>query len=155
MMDVQKIRQDLLEYIRDHPGTDKWTVLKTVCPDCQKTGFIILKGLIDEGMVCVDFIHTETEEANTRIVRPALDLNSKGQDVRGGGRMIEDDMVNDALIQEALQYIADHGKVTVGNVATMLMVEMEITPAQAQEILIALVADGKVKYTPATLEVRE
>lgn len=69
--------------------------------------------------------------------------------------MIEDDMVNDAMVQEALQYIADHGKVTVGNVATMLMVEMEITPAQAQEILIALVADGKVKYTPATLEVRE
>ena len=69
--------------------------------------------------------------------------------------MIEDDMVNDALVQEALQYIADHGKVTVGNVATMLMVEMEITPAQAQEILIALVADGKVKYTPATLEVRK
>ena len=69
--------------------------------------------------------------------------------------MIEDDMVNDAMVQEALQYIADHGKVTVGNVATMLMVEMEITPAQSQEILIALVADGKVKYTPATLEVRE
>ena len=69
--------------------------------------------------------------------------------------MIEDDMVNDAMVQEALHYIADHGKVTVGNVATMLMVEMEITPAQAQEILIALVADGKVKYTPATLEVRE
>ena len=69
--------------------------------------------------------------------------------------MIEYDMVNDAMVQEALQYIADHGKVTVGNVATMLMVEMEITPAQAQEILIALVADGKVKYTPATLEVRE
>lgn len=69
--------------------------------------------------------------------------------------MIEDDMVNDAMVQEALQYIADHGKVTVGNVATMLMVEMEITPAQAQEILIALVADGKVKYAPATLEVRE
>ena len=69
--------------------------------------------------------------------------------------MIEDDMVNDAMVHEALQYIADHGKVTVGNVATMLMVEMEITPAQAQEILIALVADGKVKYTPATLEVRE
>ena len=69
--------------------------------------------------------------------------------------MIEDDMVTDAMVQEALQYIADHGKVTVGNVATMLMVEMEITPAQAQEILISLVADGKVKYTPATLEVRE
>lgn len=69
--------------------------------------------------------------------------------------MIEDDMVNDALIQEALQYIADHGKVTVGNVATMLMVDMEITPEQAQEIIISLVADGKVKYTPATLEVRE
>lgn len=69
--------------------------------------------------------------------------------------MIEDDMVNDALLQEALQYIADHGKVTVGNVATMLMVDMEITPAQAQEILIALVADGKIHYEPATLEVRE
>ena len=40
--------------------------------------------------------------------------------------MIEDDMVNDAMVQEALQYIADHGKVTVGNVATMLMVEMEV-----------------------------
>ena len=69
--------------------------------------------------------------------------------------MIEDDMVNDALIQEALQYIADHGKVTVGNVATMLMVDMEITPAQAQEIIISLLADGKVHYQPAYLEVRE
>lgn len=69
--------------------------------------------------------------------------------------MIEDDMVNDTLLQEAMQYIADHGKVTVGNVATMLMVDMEITPAQAQEILIALVANGKVHYEPAYLEVRE
>lgn len=79
MMDVQKIRQDLLLYIRDHPGTDKWDVLEKVCPDCQKTGFIILKGLIDEGMVCVDIIHTETEEANTRNVRFALDLTPRGR----------------------------------------------------------------------------
>ena len=69
--------------------------------------------------------------------------------------MIEDDMVTDTLVMEALQYIADHGKVTVGNVATMLMVDMEITPAQAQEIIISLVADGKVHYQPAYLEVRE
>lgn len=79
MMDVQKIRQDLLLYIRDHSGTDKWDVLEKVCPDFQKTGFIILKGLIDEGMVCVDIIHTETEEANTRNVRLALDLTPRGR----------------------------------------------------------------------------
>ena len=69
--------------------------------------------------------------------------------------MIEDDMVTDTLVMDALQHIADHGKVTVGNVATMLMVDMEITPAQAQEIIISLVADGKVHYQPAYLEVRE
>lgn len=79
MMDVQKIRQDLLLYIRDHSGTDKWDVLEKVCPDCQKTGFIILKGLIDEGMVCVDIIHTETEEANTRNVRFAVNLTPRGR----------------------------------------------------------------------------
>lgn len=79
MMDVQKIRQDLILYIRDHSGTDKWDVLEKVCPDCQNTGFIILKGLIDEGMVCVDIIHTETEEANTRNVRFALDLTPRGR----------------------------------------------------------------------------
>lgn len=79
MMDVQKIRQDLLEYIRDHPGTDKWDVLVEVCPDCQKTGFIILKGLIEEGMVYMDFIYEETEEPNTRNVRFALDLTPRGR----------------------------------------------------------------------------
>lgn len=79
MMDVQKIRQDLLEYIRDHPGTDKWDVLVEVCPDCQKTGFIILKGLIEEGMVYVDFIYEETEEPNTRNVRFALGLTPRGR----------------------------------------------------------------------------
>lgn len=79
MMDIQQIRQDLLMHIRDHPGTDKWDVLEKVCPDCQKTGFIILKGLIDEGMVCVDFIHTETEEANTRNVRFAVNLTPRGR----------------------------------------------------------------------------
>ena len=79
MMDIQQIRQDLLMHIRDNPGTDKWDVLEKVCPDCQKTGFIILKGLIDEGMVCVDFIHTETEEANTRNVRFAVNLTPRGR----------------------------------------------------------------------------
>lgn len=79
MTDVQQIRRDILAYIRDHPGTSKWDVLKEACPDCQKTGFIILKGLIDEGMVCVDIIHTETEEANTRNVRFALDLTPRGR----------------------------------------------------------------------------
>ena len=79
MMDVQKIRQDLLLYIRDHSGTDKWDVLEKVCPDCQKTGFIILKGLIEEGMVCVDFIHKETGETNTRNVRFAVNLTPRGR----------------------------------------------------------------------------
>lgn len=79
MMDVQKIRQDLLEYIRDHPGTDKWDVLVEVCPDCQKTGFIILKGLVDEGMVCVDTIHEETDDPHVRNVRFALDLTLRGR----------------------------------------------------------------------------
>ena len=69
--------------------------------------------------------------------------------------MIEDDMVTDTLIMEALQHIADHGKVTVQRGVEILMVDLEITPAQAQEIIISLVADGKVHYQPAYLEVRE
>lgn len=69
--------------------------------------------------------------------------------------MIEDDMVTDTLVMDALQHIADHGKVTVQRGVEILMVDMEITPAQAQEIIISLVADGKVHYQPAYLEVRE
>lgn len=69
--------------------------------------------------------------------------------------MIEDDMVNDALIQEALQYIADHGKVTVERAVEILMVDLEITPEQAVEIIDRLIGDHRLIYTPATLEVRE
>ena len=69
--------------------------------------------------------------------------------------MIEDDMVTDTLVMDALQHIADHGKVTVQRGVEILMVDLEITPAQAQEIIISLVADGKVHYQPAYLEVRE
>lgn len=79
MMDVQKIRQDLLLYIRDHPGTEKWTVLKTVCPDCQKTGFIILRELIEKGLVRVYYDHTETETPNTRDVKFTLGLTTDGR----------------------------------------------------------------------------
>lgn len=69
--------------------------------------------------------------------------------------MIEDDMVTDTLIMDALQHIADHGKVTVQRGVEILMVDLEITTEQAQEIIISLVADGKVHYQPAYLEVRE
>lgn len=69
--------------------------------------------------------------------------------------MIEDDMVNDALIQEALQHIADHGKVTVERAVEILMVDLEITPEQAREIIDHLIGDHRLIYTPATLEVRE
>ena len=69
--------------------------------------------------------------------------------------MIEDDMVTDTLIMDALQHIADHGKVTVQRGVEILMDDLEITTEQAQEIIISLVADGKVHYQPAYLEVRE
>ena len=69
--------------------------------------------------------------------------------------MIEDDMINDALIQEALQYIADHGKVTVQRGVEILMVDMEITTEQAVEVINRLIGDHRLVYTPATLEVRE
>lgn len=69
--------------------------------------------------------------------------------------MIEDDMVNDALIQEALQHIADHGRVTFERGVEILMVDLEITPEQAVEIIDRLIGDHRLIYTPATLEVRE
>ena len=69
--------------------------------------------------------------------------------------MIEDDMVTDTLIMEALQHIVDHGKVTVQRGVEILMVDMEITPEQAVEIIDRLIGDHRIIYTPATLEVRE
>ena len=69
--------------------------------------------------------------------------------------MIEDDMVTDTLIMQALQHIADHGKVTVERAVEILMVDLEITPEQAKEIIDRLIEDHRLIYTPATLEVRE
>ena len=69
--------------------------------------------------------------------------------------MIEDDMVTDTLVMEALQHIADHGKVTVERAVEILMVDLEITPEQAREIIDHLIGDHRLVYTPATLEVRE
>ena len=79
MMDVQKIRQDLLEYIRDHPGTDKWDVLEKVCPDCQKIGFMVLKDLRDEDMVRTDCVHTAVGDGS-RFVTFTLSLSPKGRE---------------------------------------------------------------------------
>ena len=69
--------------------------------------------------------------------------------------MIEDDMVADTLVMEALQHIADHGKVTVERAVEILMVDLEVTPEQAVEIIDRLIGDHRLIYTPATLEVRE
>ena len=69
--------------------------------------------------------------------------------------MIEDDMVTDTLVMEALQHIADHGKVTVERAVEILMVDLDITPEQAREIIDHLIGDHRLVYTPATLEVRE
>ena len=69
--------------------------------------------------------------------------------------MIEDDMVTDTLIMEALQHIADHGKVTVQRGVEILMVDLEITTEQAVEVINRLIGDHRIIYTPATLEVRE
>ena len=69
--------------------------------------------------------------------------------------MIEDDMVTDTMVMEALQHIADHGKVTVERGVEILMVDMEITPEQAVEVIDRLIGDHRLIYTPATLEVRE
>lgn len=79
MMDVQKIRQDLLLYIRDHSGTDKWDVLKEACPDCQKTGFRVLKDLMDEDMVRMDCVHTAIGDGS-RVVTFTLYLSPKGRE---------------------------------------------------------------------------
>lgn len=69
--------------------------------------------------------------------------------------MIEDDMVTDTLVMEALQHIADHGKVTVERGVEILMVDLEVTPEHAREIIDRLIGDHRLIYTPATLEVRE
>ena len=69
--------------------------------------------------------------------------------------MIEDDMVTDTLIMDALQHIVDHGKVTVQSGVEILMVDLEITPEQAVEVINRLIGDHRLVYTPATLEVKE
>lgn len=79
MMDIQQIRQDLLLYIHDHPGTDKWDVLLEACPDCQKTGFRVLKDLMDEDMVRKDCVHAAIGD-NTHIVLFKLSLSPKGRE---------------------------------------------------------------------------
>lgn len=79
MTDVQQIRRDILSYIRDHPGTSKWDVLKEACPDCQKTGFRVLKDLMDEDMVRTDCVHTAVGDGS-RFVTFTLSLSSKGRE---------------------------------------------------------------------------
>ena len=79
MTDVQQIRRDILSYIRDHPGTTKWDVLKEACPDCQKTGFRVLKDLRDEDMVRLDCVHTAVGDGS-RFVTFTLSLSPKGRE---------------------------------------------------------------------------
>ena len=79
MTDVQQIRRDILSYIRDHPDVTKWDVLGEVCSDCQKTGFLILRDLVDEGLIQKRIIHVEVEDAPIRIVRVVLSLTPLGR----------------------------------------------------------------------------
>ena len=79
MTDVQQIRRDILSYIRDHPGTSKWDVLLEACPDCQKTGFRVLKDLMDEDMVSKDCVHASIGD-NTHFVIFTLSLSPKGRE---------------------------------------------------------------------------
>ena len=79
MTDVQQIRRDILSYIRDHPGTSKWDVLLEACPDCQKTGFMVLKDLMDEDMVRTDCVHTAVGDGS-RFVTFTLSLSPKGRE---------------------------------------------------------------------------
>lgn len=79
MTDVQQIRRDILSYIRDHPGTSKWDVLLEACPDCQKTGFRVLKDLMDEDMVRTDCVHTAVGDGS-RFVTFTLSLSPKGRE---------------------------------------------------------------------------
>ena len=79
MTDVQQIRRDILAYIRDHPGTTKWDVLKEACPDCQRAGFRVLKDLRDEDMVRTDCVHTAVGDGS-HFVTFTLSLSSKGRE---------------------------------------------------------------------------
>lgn len=79
MTDIQQIRRDILSYIRDHPGATKWDVLKEACPDCQKSGFKVLKDLRDEDMVRTDCVHTEVGDGS-RFVTFTLSLSPKGRE---------------------------------------------------------------------------
>ena len=79
MPDVQQIRRDILSYIRDHPGTTKWDVLKESCPDCQKAGFRVLRDLMDEDMVRKDCVQTALGDGS-RFVTFTLSLSPKGME---------------------------------------------------------------------------
>ena len=79
MTDVQQIRRDILSYIRDHPGATKWDVLFEVCPDCQKTGFRVLKDLRDEDMVRTDCVYTPIG-GGSNFVTFTLFLSPKGRE---------------------------------------------------------------------------
>lgn len=79
MTDVQQIRRDILTYIRDHAGTSKWDVLFEVCPDCKKTGFRVLKDLMDEDMVRLDCVHTALGDGSSAVTF-TLYLSPKGRE---------------------------------------------------------------------------
>ncbi len=74
---AKRIRRDILSYIHDHPGTDKLDILEKVCPDRQKTGFNIIKGLINDGLVSMEIIHDT--DGPIRYVKFALSLTAKGK----------------------------------------------------------------------------
>lgn len=73
---ANKIKRGILAYVLDHPGTDKWDVLEEVCPDRKKTGFNIMKSLINGGLIQMEIIHDR--DGPVRYVRFALTLTKKG-----------------------------------------------------------------------------
>lgn len=73
---ANKIKRGILAYVHGHPGTDKWDVLEEVCPDRKKTGFNIMKGLINEGLIQMEILHDR--DGPVRYVRFALTLTKKG-----------------------------------------------------------------------------
>lgn len=73
---ANKIRRGILAYVHDYPGTDKWDVLEEVCPDRKKTGFNILKGLMNEGLIQMEIVHDR--DGPVRYVRFALTLTNRG-----------------------------------------------------------------------------
>ena len=77
MTDVQQIRKDILIYIRDHPETRKEDVIDNVCP-IHRTGFEVLRELIDDGLIEVNYTHIGSKIPGSRFVSSALVLTPKG-----------------------------------------------------------------------------